>query len=136
MALAVDAINIASVQVGSARYVKAMNELTDFRSILQLIRRRALYFLIPFVLVAAVGAAVVMTLPAVYSAQATILVESQRIPSDLVKSTITALATERLQVIQQRVLTRDNILAIVDKFGLFGGKPTLSRTEAVDLAKL
>ncbi len=76
-----------------------------------------------------------MSLPAIYSADAKILVESQQIPDSLVKSTVTALASERLQIIQQRVLTRDNLLTMVDKFSLFAKRPNLSRTEIVDVMR-
>ena len=56
--------------------------------ILDIFKRRFFYFLIPFVLVFAAGAAVVMLIPAVYSAEGKILVKSQQIPSDLVKPTV------------------------------------------------
>jgi polysaccharide chain length determinant protein (PEP-CTERM system associated) len=107
----------------------------DIKYILGIIRRRSLLFLIPFVTAAVIGAAIVMSLPAIYSANATILVESQQIPEDLVKSTVTAQASERLQVIQQRVLTRENLLQIVDKFSLFKAEPGRSRSDIVDLMR-
>lgn len=57
--------------------------------------------------------------PAVYRSTATILIEEQEIPPDLVRSTITSYAAQRLQTINQRVMTRSNLLAIVDKFALY-----------------
>ena len=48
-----------------------------------------------------------------------ILVESPEIPTDLVEPTVTAAATERIQVIQQRLMARDSLLPIVEKFNLF-----------------
>jgi polysaccharide biosynthesis transport protein len=103
--------------------------------LLGIVRRRLYLFLIPFVLVASLGTVLVMSLPAVYSSSAKILVETQQIPEDLVKSTITALASERIQVIQQRVLTRQNLLLIVDKFSLFKSRSNLSKTDLVDLMR-
>ena len=100
-----------------------------------IIRRRIHLFLIPFVLIASLGAVIVVSLPAIYSASAKILVESQQIPEELVKSTVTALASERIQVIQQRVLTRQNLLTLVDKFSLFASKSGTSRTDVVDLMR-
>ena len=90
--------------------------LNDYKDI---IKRRWLFFLIPFVVVACIGVLVAMVLPAVYESKATILVESQQIPKDLIRSTITSYADERIQVIQQRVMTRDNLMAIIEKFNLF-----------------
>src|SRR5207248_410889 len=61
-----------------------------------------------------------------------ILVQSQQIPSELVRPTVTSAAQERIQVIQQRTMTRDNLIAIADKFKLFPDKRTLmSPTELV-----
>lgn len=57
--------------------------------------------------------------PAIYRSTATILIEEQEIPPDLVRSTITSYAAQRLQTINQRVMTRANLLGIVDKFGLY-----------------
>jgi succinoglycan biosynthesis transport protein ExoP len=57
--------------------------------------------------------------PAVYRSSATILIEEQEIPPDLVRSTITSFAAQRLQTINQRVMTRSNLLGIVEKFDLY-----------------
>ena len=62
-----------------------------------------------------------------------ILVQSQQIPSELVRPTVTSAAQERIQVIQQRTMTRDNLIAIADKFKLFPDKRALmSVTELVE----
>ncbi len=58
-------------------------------------------------------------LPATYRATATILIEQQEIPQDFVRSTITTFADQRLQVIQQRVMTYANLFQIIDKFNLY-----------------
>src|ERR1700743_3392619 len=58
------------------------------------------------------------------------------IPSELVRSTITNAAQERIQVIEQRTMTRDNLVAIADKFKLFPDKRTLMTVnELVELMK-
>ncbi|MFT3987325.1 GumC family protein [Aestuariivirga sp.] len=112
-----------------------MNSFREFGQYLAIARRRALYVIIPFVLIAGAGIAVIMSLPSIYQSQATILVESQKIPEDLVKSTVTSVASERIQVIEQRVTTRDNLLAIADKFHLFQDRPTMSKSDIADTMK-
>lgn len=97
--------------------------------------RRFPFFIIPLVLVAVTGTAIVLYLPAIYTSKAMILVESQQIPEDFVKSTVTALATERIQVIQQRVKSRETLLRIVAKFDLFADRKGLSRTEVEELMR-
>lgn len=57
--------------------------------------------------------------PATYRSSATILIEEQDIPSELVRSTITTYAAQRLQMINQRVMTRANLEKIIEKFGLY-----------------
>jgi uncharacterized protein involved in exopolysaccharide biosynthesis len=102
----------------------------------QLIKRRALYFVIPFILVLPVGLAVAVLLPATYVSEGKILVQSQQIPTELVRPTVTSAAQERIQVIEQRTMTRENLLAIIDKFQLFPEKRTLmSASQLVELMR-
>ena len=105
--------------------------------IFALIKRRALYFFIPFMLVFAIGAVVALAWPAKYLAEGKILVQSQEIPSDLVRPTVVSLANERIQIIEQRVMTRDNLLAIAKKFQISKNswQGLVSGTEIVDFVK-
>lgn len=96
-----------------------------------ILRRRALFFLIPAVAVAALGILVVMLLPAKYTAQGTILVESAQIPSELVRSTVSSYAQERIQLIKQLVMTRERLLAIAEKYEIFPKDRRLTPSERV-----
>jgi polysaccharide biosynthesis transport protein len=86
---------------------------------LAVLRRRKGQILAVATVVAAVGIAVAIGLPAVYRSTATILVQEQEIPPDLVRSTITSFADERIQVISQQVMTRAVLLRLVDKYDLY-----------------
>jgi uncharacterized protein involved in exopolysaccharide biosynthesis len=100
------------------------------------LKRRPFYFAIPFLLILAIGSAITALLPAQYLSQGTILVASQEIPTDLVRPTVAALANDRIQVIEQRIMTRDNLLAIAKKFPLTPGwQERLSGTEVVDFIR-
>jgi uncharacterized protein involved in exopolysaccharide biosynthesis len=102
----------------------------------KILKKRKFYILVPFILVAAAGFAVVMLWPPTYLSEGKILVESQQIPTDLVRPTVTATGRERVQVIEQRVMTRDNVLAIMDRYQIFADRrDTLSRTELLDLMR-
>jgi uncharacterized protein involved in exopolysaccharide biosynthesis len=102
----------------------------------ELVKRRFLHFLCPFIVIALVGTAATILWPAVYLAEGRILVQSQQIPAELVRPTVTNAAQERIQVIEQRTMTRENLIAIVDKFQLFPEKRTLmSVTQLVELMK-
>ena len=91
----------------------------SFDDYVSILKRRWHYMLVIFtlVLIAAVSTAILM--PPVYQSTGTILVESQHIPSDLVKATVTSYADERIEVIKQRVMTRDNLYRIIQKYNLY-----------------
>lgn len=61
-------------------------------------------------------------LPAVYESSATILIEQQEIPEELVQTTITGYAEERLQMVRQRVLATPRVVEIIQAFGLYPDK--------------
>src|SRR4051795_11770645 len=103
---------------------------------LGLLKRRWPFFLVPFLSVLLIGAAVTYLWPATYFSEGKILVQSQQIPTELVRPTVTSAAQERIQVIEQRTMTRDNLLAIADKFKLFPERRALmSPTQLVELMK-
>src|SRR5437867_6146659 len=102
----------------------------------ELFKRRWAYFVLPFFTILAAGAAAALLWPPTYLSEGRILVQSQQIPSELVRPTVTNAAQERIQVIQQRTMTRDNLMAIADKFQLYPDKRTLmSATELVQLMR-
>lgn len=101
-----------------------------------LFKRRWAYFFVPFILIAPAGIGTAYLLPPTYLSEGKILVQSQQIPSELVRPTVTSAAQERIQVIQQRTMTRDNLIAIADRFQLYPDKRTLmSATELVELMR-
>ena len=82
-------------------------------------RRRRRAMLIGVAVVVPIAIAAAFLWPATYRSTATILIEQQEIPLDLVRSTISSFATQRLQVINQRVMTTANLLQIIDKYDLY-----------------
>lgn len=107
-------------------------ELT-FDDYWRIVKRRGWLLALVFVLLFAISAVVAVVLPPVFESTGTILVESQQVPTDLVAASITSFADERIEVIRQRVMTRENLLKIVDKYKLFGdAKISLSISEKID----
>lgn len=74
---------------------------------------------------------VALLLPPVYLSKATILIEEQEIPPDLIRSTITSYAWQRIQTISQRVMTRSNLLELVDKYDLYHDKRRRETSEEI-----
>jgi polysaccharide biosynthesis transport protein len=58
-------------------------------------------------------------LPPVYESKATILIEQQEMPTELVRSTVTSYADQRVQVISQRVMTTQTLLDIIRRYDLY-----------------
>ena len=101
-----------------------------------IIKRRALYFIIPVLILAALGTFGVLAWPATYLSEGKILVQSPEIPTDLVRPTVVSFANERVQVLEQRVMTRDNLVALANKFHLDAGwRSRFSGTEIVDFIR-
>jgi capsular polysaccharide biosynthesis protein len=108
----------------------------DLSHFLRILKRRIAYFVIPFLLVVMVGFAIVAIQRPIYRAEGKILVQSAEIPRELVHPTITELANERVQVIQQRLTARDNLMAVANKFNLFSReREWMSGTELLDLMR-
>ena len=63
--------------------------------------------------------AIALKWPATYKSSAIILIEQQEIPQDLVRSTVTSYADQRIQVISQRVMSSVNLKRIIKKFSLY-----------------
>jgi polysaccharide chain length determinant protein (PEP-CTERM system associated) len=104
-----------------------MENSIELEKYLAIAKRRFWYAVIPFVVVLSLSIGVVESLPPVYRATATIAVESQQIPEDFVQSTVVGYADERIGFVEQRVMTTDRLLGIIDEFLLFpdlrGEKP-------------
>jgi uncharacterized protein involved in exopolysaccharide biosynthesis len=60
-----------------------------------------------------------LLLPPTYQSAATILIEQQEIPQELVRSVITSFADERVQMISQRVMTTQNLLSLIERYDLY-----------------
>lgn len=91
----------------------------DLQDYVDALRRRRVPFLITVTMVFAIIAVVALRWPPTYRSTATILVEEQEIPTDLVRSATTSSAEQRIETIKQRVTTRKNLMKIIEKYDLY-----------------
>ncbi|TFH43656.1 MAG: hypothetical protein E4H01_11780, partial [Lysobacterales bacterium] len=83
-----------------------------------LLRRKGLVLTaVTIVLVASVLLA--FGLPAVYRSTATIMVEQPDIPQELVRSTVSSYSDHRINTVSQRVMTAENLAALIRKHDLY-----------------
>ncbi|MCU7863502.1 MAG: lipopolysaccharide biosynthesis protein [Candidatus Thiodiazotropha sp. (ex Lucinoma borealis)] len=94
-------------------------ELLGIGDYVAILKRRKKQLIIPALVILILSAGLAFGLPSVYRSEATILIEQQEIPTELVRSTVTSYAGERIQVISQRVMTTENLGKIIDSYGLY-----------------
>jgi len=94
-------------------------ETKDLRDYLAAFRRRKKSLLATVTILFLIAVAVAALLPSVYRSTATILIEQQEIPPDMVRSTISSYADQRIQVISQQVMTRANLMRLVETYNLY-----------------
>ena len=92
--------------------------------IIQILLRYRWVVVIPLCLTLTVGLYLALTIPRVYSAATTILVQAQKVPGTYVKSIITTDIDDRINTISQQILSQSNLEKIIDEFGLFQEKET------------
>ena len=69
--------------------------------------------------------------PPRYQSMATILIEQQELPPELVRSTVTSYADQRVQVISQRVMTTQTLLDIIRRYDLYPRQRNRDSREAL-----
>lgn len=92
--------------------------LSDYLSIM---RRRAPYLIGTFIIVSLVAVKVAFSIPPTYRSTGTIMVESPLVSDNTVPGAIRNDLDERINIIKQRIMARDNLLQMVRKYGLFKG---------------
>jgi len=96
-----------------------MNLPNTFEGLLKLCWKRKFWLLVPLILgvLSALGA--IRLIDPLYRASTMILVESQKIPTDYVRPTVTTALSERLRTIEQQITNRANLERVIDEMGLY-----------------
>lgn len=98
---------------------------------LAMLSRRKVPMLVTMVIVFLIGIVVALVWPPTFRSEATILIKEQEVPTELVRSTVTSYAAQRIQIISQRVMTRGNLKDIIDKYDLYQKDLKRKTTEEV-----
>ena len=86
------------------------NEIAKY---LDIARRRKYWIIIPFLVSVLGGLAYTLIAPKVYEATTLILVQSQSVPQDFVRSIVTEAIEDRLRTITQQVTSRTNLEKVI-----------------------
>lgn len=87
---------------------------------LALLKRRKTLLIGAVIAVFAISVVVAYVWPPVYRSMATILIEEPEVPSDLVQSTVTSYADQRIQLIKYRIMTTEKLTELMNRFDLYG----------------
>ena len=109
----------------------ALEQTLDLGDYLAAFRRRRGMIVLIAGTVFILGLITALVWPPTYESSATILIEEQEIPVEMVQTTVTSYAGQRIQVISQRVMTRANLLEIIDKYALYVDERKRETTEEV-----
>lgn len=97
----------------------------------RIFRRHLPYVFILTAIGAIVGVAIALALPPVYRSQATLIVESEQIPDELAATTVRTGEIEALEIIRQRILSREVLLDLANSQNLYADTPGLIADEKV-----
>lgn len=108
---------------------------TDFNDYWQIFQRQRWWVIVPAVLVSMVVFLVSAKLPRSFRSETFILVDSQKVPAEYVKATVSSDVTERLQTISQEILSRTHLEKIIEQYGLYPDKRSLPMEDVVDFMR-
>ncbi len=93
------------------------------------LRRRKWFIVVPWLVILCIASVVAYLLPAIYQSKATILIEAQQVPEDLIRTTVTGYAEERIKTITEQILSRQTLEQIIKDFQLY---PDLQGNDPVE----
>jgi succinoglycan biosynthesis transport protein ExoP len=110
---------------------QAMEPEKNIRQYWQALLARKHYFIWPALAIMIISALVALLLPAIYESKSTILIESQQIPPEFVRSTVTGYADQRIQSLNQQILSRTKLLEIIRQFNLYADQRNRKTQEEI-----
>jgi len=94
-------------------------ETKSLNDIMDILKRMKMVFIVTALSVFIVALAVALLWPPVYRSTSTILIEEQEMPRDFVVTTVTSYAEQRLQNINQRIMSTARLVEIINRFNLY-----------------
>lgn len=88
-------------------------------SVLRMLWKRRALILTVWLAMSVLAIMIVRALPSVYQAEAVVLVDSQKIPENLVSPTVSGDVADRLALITQNIMTSARLLGIITHFHLY-----------------
>lgn len=109
-----------------------MNQFQSFDEVLSALKRRASVIVLVVALGCLFSLSYALSQTKIYEATAVVQIEDSRMPDQLAGATAQRTdAARRVQLIEQRLMSRDNLIGIMDKHELFTDDPMMTVNERV-----
>ena len=105
--------------------------MLDIKYYISVFARRLPYFLVVATMISAASIIVAMNLPPAYVSSVKLIIESPQIPGALAEPIATTPAREQLQIVEQRLMTRANLLDIASKLKVLKNQDELTPDQVV-----
>jgi len=106
-------------------------EVRSAADIVRILQRRKWNVVVPALAVFGLAAALAFLLPRTYKSTTTILIEEQEIPREYVATNITSFADQRLQTINQRIMSTTNLIEVMNRFQLYQERKDRESTDEI-----
>ncbi|MEY8841330.1 DUF874 domain-containing protein [Cribrihabitans sp. XS_ASV171] len=110
-----------------------MGSLASLDDFLDMLRRRALLIIAISLLGCVLSVLWALGHQHQYESAEVIQIAQPKIADDLARTTVEGSSARRLQAIQHRLMARDSVLEIIDKYDLYGDMPALTTQEKVGM---
>lgn len=107
------------------------DKIIRIEDVIKIIKRRRWGLTVPALAVFSLSVLVLLVWKPVYRSTSTILIEEQEISRDYVMATVTSYADERLQTINQRIMSSARLLDVINRFNLYADKRDRMTTEEI-----
>jgi len=97
----------------------ADHDVKTFHDLAEVFRRRKREIFLPAFGIFALAAVVAFALPRTYKSATTVLIEEQEVPREYVSANIASFADQRLQSINQRIMSSTRLLDLISRFRLY-----------------
>ena len=113
-----------------------MEENVTIHDLLAILKRRKWSLILPAVSVFLIALAAAIFISPIYRSSSTILIEDQELPREYVASFVSGFAEQRLQVINQRIMSTTRLMDIINHFNLYNEyRKSMTTEEIIDLMR-
>lgn len=118
----------------NSEYMDFEEPSKSLKDYINMLRRRKRVLAITWLVVVIMFTLLAFLWPPTYRSQAIILIEQQDIPAELVQTTITSYAQQRIEEIKQRIMTISNVMDVAEEFELYSEREfdRMTRTEIAE----